>query len=121
MTDLSTSPTVTVTIGRQSRRYHACITSAPPQRDAPSTLTLYAAPFEEVAMFAANECALDDRWARTGARLVLVDAGELPRQRARWRDGGHGLVPADPVRVGPNVLQAWLWRRLQGLATDGSP
>jgi hypothetical protein len=45
--------------------------------------------------------------------LVLIDATELGWQRASVRAKAHRLMPADPVLVGFNTLQQWLWQRLQ--------
>lgn len=120
MTGSSTNPTILVTIGRQSRLYHACVTSAPCQLDAPSTVTLYAATLSDVAMFAANEIRLDAARARVCARLVLVDATELAWQRARCREAQHLFAPADGGLVGLNTLQHWLWHRLRSSTCDGS-
>jgi hypothetical protein len=103
-----------VTIGRQSRLYHAFVTSAPSRLDAPATLTLYASTLADIALFAASEIALDAGRARSCARLVLVDATEIAWQRARCREERHLLAPADAGLVGVNTLQLWLWRRLRG-------
>ena len=116
MPEVSSSASIVVTIGGQSRQYEAFVTSAPARLDAPSTMTLYASTLGDVAMFAANEVALDPGTARSGARLILVDAAELAWQRARCREARHVLVPADPWLAGANTLQPWLWRRLRGCA-----
>jgi hypothetical protein len=79
-------------------------------------MTLYASTLADVAMFAANDVALGPASARSGARLILVDAAELAWQRARCREARHLLVPADPWLAGENTLQPWLWRRLRGCA-----
>ena len=55
----------------------------------------------------------DEARGRMAARLILVDAMELAWQRARCRDSQHLLLSADPVLVGLNTLQHWLWQRLQ--------
>jgi hypothetical protein len=107
------TPRITVTIGRQTRLYFAFVTTAPAELDAPSTMTLYAATFSDVAGFAADPITYDELRARTPARLVLVDAMELAWQRARYRGNQHLLLPADPVLVGMNTLQHWLWQRLR--------
>ena len=44
------SPAVDVTIGGQTRIYHAFITTAPITFDGPSTLTLYESSFADVAV-----------------------------------------------------------------------
>jgi len=107
------TPTISVTIGHQTRLYHAFITTAPVTLDAPATLTLHDGPLSDVAGLAVEAIPLDAAAMRTPSRLVLVDATELLWQRARYRDRGHQLLPADPSFLGPNALQEWLWRRLQ--------
>ena len=46
------------------------------------------------------------------ARLVLIGSTELVWQRARYREGQYLFTPTDPVLVGLNTLQHWLWQRL---------
>ena len=113
MTDRSTTPSIEVTIGRQTRLYHAFITTAPAVIDAPFTVTLYAGPLKDIAGLAADDLALDAEKAGTPSRLVLIDTTELGWQRARCRAKSHRLSPADPVLVGFTTLQQWLWQRLQ--------
>ena len=114
MRQLSITPSITVTIGRHTRLYFAYVTPAPAQLDAPSTITLHAATFCEVAgLFAADPIPCDASRARTPARLILVDEQERDRQRANYRGSPHRLLPADRVLVGLNTLQHWLWQRLQ--------
>ena len=113
MRQLSNTPCITVTIGRFTRLDFAFVTTAPAELDSPATMTLHASTFSEVAGFAADPIAHDEHHGRTPARLVLVDAMELAWQRARIRGDQHLLLPADPVLVGLNTLQHWLWQRLQ--------
>jgi hypothetical protein len=113
MRQLSITPSIAVTIGRHTRLYFAFVTTAPAALDAPSTVTLHASTFSDVAGFAADPIAHDELRGRTPARLVLVDALELAWQRARVRGHHYLLLPADPVLVGLNTLQHWLWQRLQ--------
>ena len=113
MSDTSITPSIQVTIGRQTRLYHAFITTAPAALDAPSTLTLCAGPLKDVAGFAVDSMVFEATRATTPSRLVLVDSAELGWQRARCRARAHRLMPADPVLVGLNTLQQWLWQRLQ--------
>jgi hypothetical protein len=113
MRQLSITPRITVTIGRHSRLYFAFVTTAPATLDSPATMTLHAATFSDVAGFAADPIAHDEIRGRTPGRLVLVDAMELAWQRARYRGNQHLLLPADPILVGLNTLQHWLWQRLQ--------
>ena len=113
MRQLSITPNITVTIGRHTRIYYAFVTTAPIDLDAPATMTLHAATFADVAGFAADPITHDRDRARTPARLVLVDAIELAWQRARYRGNNHLFVRADPVLIGLNTLQHWLWQRLQ--------
>jgi hypothetical protein len=43
---------------------------------------------------------------------VLIGSTELVWQRARYREGQYLFTPTDPVLVGLNTLQHWLWQRL---------
>ena len=113
MSHRSFTPSITVTIGHHTRIYFAFVTTAPVELDAPATMTLHASTFSDVAGFAADSITHDELRGRTPARLVLVDAMELAWQRARIRGNQHLLLPADPVLVGLNTLQQWLWQRLQ--------
>ena len=113
MRQLSITPSITVTIGRQTRLYFAFITSAPGSLDAPSTMTLEESTFSDVIGLAADPITHDEIRGRTRARLVLVDAMELAWQRAQYRGHQHLFVRADPVLTGLNTLQHWLWQRLQ--------
>jgi hypothetical protein len=108
----ASSPAVDVTIGGQTRIYHAFITTAPITLDGPSTLTLYESSFADVAGFAADPIPFDRNLAPTTARLVLIGSTELAWQRARYREGQFVLAPTDPVLVGLRTLQHWLWNRL---------
>jgi hypothetical protein len=108
----TSTPSMTVVIGRRTYSYHAFVTTAPAACDAPATLTLYASTLADVSGMAAVAIPMDAMRARAPARLVLVDATELWWQRARSKEGRHLLTPADPVLVGFNTLQHWLWERL---------
>ena len=107
------TPSIEVTIGRETRLYHAFITTAPASLDAPATVTLYAATVSDVSGMTADPDALNTVRSSTPARLVLVDTAELAWQRRRYREGKHHFTPADPILVGLNTLQHWLWRRLE--------
>jgi hypothetical protein len=113
MRQLSITPCITVTIGRHTRLYFAFVTTAPATLDSPATMTLHAATLSDVAGLAADPITCDDGRGKTPGRLVLVDGMELAWQRARYRGNQHLLLPADPVLVGLNTLQHWLWQRLQ--------
>jgi hypothetical protein len=111
--DFATTPSIDITIGRQTRLYHAFVTTAPAALDSPSTVTLYTSTLSDLAGFAASDIPHDNGNGHTGARLVLVDAGELAWHRARCRGHHFVLAPADPVLVSLTSLQHWLWQRLQ--------
>jgi hypothetical protein len=113
MRDLALTPSITVTIGRHTRIYFAYVTTAPLELDAPSTMTLHAAPLADAAGLAADELTFDRDRARTPARLVLIDAAELAWQRAKYLGHHELFVRACPILVGLNTLQQWLWQRLQ--------
>ena len=95
------SPAVDVTIGGQTRIYHAFITTAPIALDGPSTLTLYESCFADVAGFAADPIPFDralgndlrsagaDREHRAGmaARPLSRRSGTCShRQTQSWLD-----------------------------------
>jgi hypothetical protein len=106
------TPSIEVTIGRETRLYHAFITTAPARLDAPATVTLHTAPLSDVSAMTADPITFNVARAKSSARLVLVDATELDWQRARYREEQHLLASADPVLVGLNTLQHWLWNRI---------
>ena len=112
------TPSIEVTIGRETRLYHAFVTTAPSRLDAPATVTLHKARLTDVSAMAADPIAFNPTRAKSSARLVLVDAIELDWQRARYREGHHLFATADPVLVGLNTLQHWLWHRIGSHATD---
>jgi hypothetical protein len=103
---------------RHTRLYGAFVTTAPVELDSPATVTLHAATFSEIAGFAADLITLDELHGQMPTRLILVDALELAWQRAKCRGNQHVLLPADPVLVGLNTLQHWLWQRLQAPTTS---
>jgi hypothetical protein len=113
MNDRTPTPTIVVAIGREAHQFHAVVTTAPAPLDAPATLTLYEATLADVSGMASTPPALHHQLANAPARLVLVEATELAWQRARWREADHLFVPADPVLLGLNTLQRWLWYRLR--------
>jgi len=112
------TPTIEVTIGRETRLYHAFITTAPSRLDAPATVTLHTAPLSDVSAMAADPITFTPPRAKASARLVLVDGTELEWQRARYREERHLFASADPVLVGLNTLQHWLWNRIGSPAMD---
>ena len=50
-------------------------------------------------------------------RFVACARPRGAKQRTSCRSQSHRLTPADPVLVGLNTLQQWLWRRLQSPRT----
>ena len=113
MRQLSITPSITLTIGHHTRLYFTFVTTAPAELDSPSTMTLHGSTFSDVAGFAAAPITYDELRGRTPAPLVLVDAMELAWQRARYGGNQHLFLRADPVLVGLNTLQHWLWQRPQ--------
>ena len=118
MQELSPMPSIAVTIGAQLRVYYAFVTTAGPELDGPSTLTLYASTLTDLSGFAADPIVHDTARGRGPARLVLVEMRELAWHRARYRAEHHVFAPADPVLVSLKTLQHWLWSRLQASATN---
>lgn len=113
MRDIVRTPSIVVTIGRQTRLYHAFVTTAPASLDSPSIVTLYASTLADLAGFAEGELPFDNRTKTALARLVLVDASEHAWYRARCLGQHHILAAVDPVLVSLTSLQHWLWQRLQ--------
>ena len=118
MQELSPMPSIAVTIGGQLRVYHAFVTTAGPELDGPSTLTLHASSFSDIAGFAADPIVHDTARGRMPARLVLIEMRELAWHRARYRAEHRIFAPADPVLVSLRTLQHWLWQRLQASAAN---
>ena len=107
-----TPSAVDVTIGGETRIYEAFVTTAPMTLDRPSTVTLEESSFARVAHLAVEPITFDTTLGRSPARLVLIASADLNLQKARYREGQYLLTPADPVLVGRNTLQQWLWDRL---------
>jgi len=118
MQTLSSMPSIAVAIGGQLRIYHAFVTTASPSLDGPSTLTLHASTFSDIAGFAANPLVFDTTCGHTPARLVLIEARELVWHKARYREEHRVFTPADPVLVSLRTLQHWLWSRLEASAPN---
>src|SRR5262245_16235844 len=112
------TPNIEISIGREVRLYHAYVTTAPTKLDAPATFTLDAGPLSIVSGMTADPIAFDATWSKAPARLVLVDESEIDWQQARYREGKHLFTPADPVLVGLDALQHWLWNRIRSRQPD---
>ena len=112
MITTSITPTIGVTIGRETRLYYLYITTAPAALDAPATVTLSTATLVDLAGLAFDEIAFSACRARTPARLILVDTTQRSSQRRRCRENGYLIAEADPVLVGLSRLQDSLWQRL---------
>jgi hypothetical protein len=113
MRDSSPTPNIAVTIGGQLRVYYAYVTTAGPELDGPTTMTLYASTLTELAGFALDPIVHDRVRGQALARLVLIDLRELTWHRATYRREQCICAPADPMLVSPQTLQHWLWQRLQ--------
>src|SRR4051812_14057365 len=74
MTERALTPKITGTIGHHTPNFFAFVPTAPAELDSPATVTLHAAPFADVAGFAAEPLTVDGTRGRAPARLVLVDA-----------------------------------------------
>ena len=118
MNDRRRTPTIEIAIGRELRLYHAYVTTAPARLDAPATLTVDAGPLWAISGMAEAPIAFDTAHANAPARLVLVDGNQFGWQEAKYQEARHLFKPADPVLVGLNTLQHWLWSRLGSAATD---
>ena len=92
------TPCIEVAIGRETRLYHAFVTTAPAKLDAPATLTLYAAPLSDVSGMAADPMVLDTARG-TGARATRPrdqQRARLAAQRATARrsTSSHQPIPS---------------------------
>ena len=105
MITTSITPTIGVTVGRETRLYYLYITTAPAALDAPATMTLSTATLADLAELAFDEVAFDTCRARTPARLILVDTTQRSCQQRRTREHKHLFAAADPVLVGLDTLQ----------------
>jgi hypothetical protein len=112
MLDRSLTPSITVTIGRDTRLYFAFITTAPAELDSPATITLRADTLLELSCYAEDPFSLDTTRSRYASRLVLVDALQRAWQCAKYEGNGHLLIAADPRLAGFNRLQEMLWHLL---------
>jgi hypothetical protein len=107
-----TPSAVDVTIGGETRIYEAFVTTAPAGLDRPSTVTLEESSFAKVVHLTAEPIPFDATLAGRPARLVLIAKADRDLQKACYREGRYLLAPADPVLLGQNTLQEWLWDRL---------
>ena len=113
MRAIAPTPNIAVTIGGQLRVYYAYVTTAGPELDGPTTMTLYTSTLTELSGFALDPIEHDSVGGQTLARLVLIDLRELTWRPARYRREQRICAPADPTLVSPQMLQHWLWQRLQ--------
>ena len=121
MPAVSSTPSILVTIGCQTRRYFAFVTTAPVTDDSPATVTLHVSTFSDVSALAAKPMTLDVDGGQRQGRLVLIEAMELRSQRAKYLRNQHLLLAAHPALMGLSTLQQWLWHRLQSPAPDYVP
>ena len=85
MRAIAPTPDISVTIGGQLRVYYAYVTTAGPELDGPTTMTLYASTLTELSGFALDPIEHDSVGGQTLARLILIDLRELTWHRARYR------------------------------------
>jgi hypothetical protein len=111
MAERALTPHIAVTIGQQTRVYFALVTTAPSSLDNAGTVTLRSGTLADLALLAAAPLGCEE--VRMSARLILVEALDLAWYRARCLGHQHILLPADPVLVGIEPLQGWLWQRLE--------
>ena len=118
MRTIAPTPNITVTIGGQLRVYYAYVTTAGPELDGPTTMTLYASTLTELSGFATDPIRHDTVRGQALARIVLIDLNELTWHRARYREEQCICAPVDPMLVSQHALQHWLWLRLQAPNTS---
>ena len=86
------TPTIEVTIGRETRLYHAFITTAPARFDAPATVTLHTGPLSDVSGMAANPISLNSaQMLRRGS-----SSWTAPSWPGSARDIANGATSARP-------------------------
>ena len=112
MLNRSLTPSIAVSIGRDTRLYFAFITTAPAELDSPATITLLADTLLELSCYAEDPFSLDTARSQYASRLVLVDALQCAWQCAKYEGNGHLLIAADPRLAGFNTLQEMLWHLL---------
>ena len=112
MPNRSLTPSITVTIGHQTRLYFAFITTAPAELDLPATITLLADTLLELSCYAEDPFSLDTTRSQYASRLVLVDAFQRAWQCAKYEGNGHLVIAADPRMADFNTLQEMLWQLL---------
>jgi hypothetical protein len=101
ITQLPTTPTIAVAIGRQSRIYHAFVTTAPAALDGPSTMTLYASTLADVAGFAADRSSPREmRRARPPGSCSLTPVSSCGTELAIASPTAsvHRLIPCSSAR-----------------------
>ena len=112
MLNRSLTPSITVTIGHDTRQYLAFITAAPAELDSPTMITLRKDTLLELSCYAQDPFSLDTTRSRYAARLVLVDNLHSAWQCAKYEGNGYLLIAADPRMADFNTLQQLLWRLL---------
>ena len=117
MNERSLTPSITVTIGHDSRIYFAFVTTAPADLDSPATLTLHAASLADVAGFAAEplhpHATLDQALAAT---MDPQNAVELPPLVELGALKVNATVVPSPRRrrSSPWATSSWIARRTVG-------
>lgn len=98
MRDFATTPSIDITIGRQTRLYHAFVTTAPVALDSPSTVTLYTSTLVDLAGFNPPGKLADAELHFTSGALdglKLIGFGIWERRN----NGGRNVTfPARPVQ-----------------------
>jgi hypothetical protein len=116
MRAIAPTPNISVTIAGQLRVYYAYVTTACPDLDGPTTITLCASTLTEFSGFALDPILHDRVAGQTLARLGLIDLRGPTPHRAGYREKKCICAPADPMLVSPQALQHWPWQRLQAPA-----
>ena len=108
MLDRSLTPSITVTIGRDTRLYFAFITTAPTELDSPATITLRADTLLELSCYAEDPFSLDttrSRYASRPSPLRLRDSAEaLGRVKASLAALAAGAALTRPAHFARRPL-----------------
>src|ERR1700693_5054432 len=103
MRDFSPTPNIAVTIGGQLRVYYAYVTTADPELDGPTTMTLYASTLTELSGFAIDPFVHDSVGGQTLAARTDRRARTHLASRQISKGAVHLRTGRSDARESPNV------------------
>jgi hypothetical protein len=102
---------IAVTLGPITRTYRALCTTAPPEYDAGTSITLWTGSAGQMEQLLSEDRLLSNNKEQS-ARLVLVEANLFDWHRARYSSGLCMSAEPDPSVLGPPEIAAELLKRL---------